>query len=213
VHTHAYTQLDMERLQADDDRSASARMSRALCEDYEMGGTFPMPAVADPFGPTLETLIRLPREGAWLVYVTLNRGGTLVTTAMEWHALADRQEALRYAEAHGRAPMEPRECDEWAPRQAWLEAPTTSDETGGILPVWQLVGIVLCGGAISLGLLAYVTSRSRSTWCRRKTGVTSITTSSTSTQRAAASNREISMPSLSGENTAVVDVEKVAMSM
>ena len=85
VHAHAYAAVDVAQLRASTDE---ARLSRALCEDVELGGYFPMPPVPQAFGPGIDALVRLPRPGRWRVHVTFNRGGELITSTFEWRAVA-----------------------------------------------------------------------------------------------------------------------------
>jgi len=46
-----------------------------------------MPPLLEAFGPTIEALVRLPSAGRWLLFVTVNRGGELVTLVLEWNAV------------------------------------------------------------------------------------------------------------------------------
>jgi len=217
VHTHAYAALDMARLRRDDDAAADARLSRALCEDVALGGSFPMPPVADPFGPTLETLIRLPRAGAWLVYVTLNHGGELVTVAMEWNVAASRQAALDHVAASSGAldsADAPRQCDDWSYASAWLQAPGGVHSSGGGLPPWALAAIVCGGAAAAVALLMKLhrarrvpqvkaASSPRFHGSVSKLGATSVGATSATRGGGGKAAAELSLPEITGDGSPV----------
>lgn len=76
-HDHAYATIHFDRLDA---------LSRQMCDDMSMVGTYPMPMPPEVLGPTIYALVRLPHPGAWRMYASVRRGGTLATAAFGWTA-------------------------------------------------------------------------------------------------------------------------------
>ena len=85
THAHAYA----TELAPIDYGSRFEGLRLQECEDWSKI-KWPMDPTAPRFGPNLYSLIKLPADGAWRIYISVRRGDTLATTQLECTLPASR---------------------------------------------------------------------------------------------------------------------------